>query len=1101
MSTEIINFQEAVKESRRRSDADSLAHLFSAVDLPNRAYLANAVDRLDGRMRETLTRTQRSPFDAMCVYHAFAVHARYNQHHTLAFQHQHTLAQEFIRFFQPHGSSFDLKCLYTISRDLRTLARRADEECTQTHRKPYALDECARFLNKAFTACIQHKSAGRESKRWGVYYVIGLVFKTYFEINALSLCKNILRAVAAMKDLMPLHTYPKAHQVTFKYYTGVLAFLDDKFDKGNEDLTYALERTPVKYHRNQELILTHLIPLRLMQGDLPSPHLLGTFPALHTLYHPFVNALQTGNVKQFDEALVHGERRLVESGTYGVVERVREVCLRGLFKKVWLLNKKAKIIDIALFRIALSVSGVYIETAEVECLLAGMIFKGYMKGYIAHQQQKVVLSDFLANKPHPFPPVKSVRRAMVELPLYSAAGQAFAEMSSSSSAGNGNNCSNYDNDAAIGYGEFSAISTPPSSPPSFLQTNSSPRSTAKRDILAGYHEILQATQSVIDASHYDALDDDELEWVKMEHAHVAHKAQLYSQRLQTESSVMSALQALSSSLGSGGLNTAQHTAQLTQSSQKVDNLEKVLSRHHSRLLHLQSQLLHHQAGVLARFIQSKQLLQKQNTSPIPHSSHFHANNDRASRFESVGENQGEDVESESDMHPHTQISHLQAQLAEERHANAALRQQLERSHATVIEKTDHTHTLQSRLQSSLDEFSAVVSTRDTLTGGVGALGGVLDAHRITYVHDPHNPLHSLSSVTAAINGELTRVRKAEAHCHGELASLREQCANGEKHTKQLEDTLKSQSSDMDHHWNATRGIESEFKQHISMLERQLEMRQQASQTFYKDSNASYEQELRGRENEKTKVEDKGKERHSRGASASTSTSTSTSTSIPAAMTEDRLSTETLGLVVRGLWNAIPSPITQRSPSHPLIVSTSPTLSQPDIETLKQVLQRSKERHSDRFSLSAFTARVKTLVSDNRHFIERILLNAETANLYKSNAEKAHKLALDFKMALEAYKKQVVDLQTSLSHAAKKDGEIRKECQVLREELTQMEKELDAQRKSGEIDSLRLSLAHREDDIQAFKQMQMDKSLGMLDELNSLQTEVADLRQKLRQKGD
>ena len=37
--------------------------------------------------------------------------------------------------------------------------------------------------------------------------------------------------MGAMKDLMPLETYPKPHQVTFKYYTGVLAFLDDKFDK------------------------------------------------------------------------------------------------------------------------------------------------------------------------------------------------------------------------------------------------------------------------------------------------------------------------------------------------------------------------------------------------------------------------------------------------------------------------------------------------------------------------------------------------------------------------------------------------------------------------------------------------------------------------------------------------------------------------------------------------------------------------------------------------------------------------------------------------------------------------------------------------------
>lgn len=71
-----------------------------------------------------------------------------------------------------------------------------------------------------------------------------------------------------------------------------------------------------------------------MQGDLPSPNLLSTFPKLQELYRPFVQALKTGNVKQFDQALVRGERRLVENGTYGLVERVREICLRGLFKKV-----------------------------------------------------------------------------------------------------------------------------------------------------------------------------------------------------------------------------------------------------------------------------------------------------------------------------------------------------------------------------------------------------------------------------------------------------------------------------------------------------------------------------------------------------------------------------------------------------------------------------------------------------------------------------------------------------------------------------------------------------------------------------------------------
>ena len=31
----------------------------------------------------------------------------------------------------------------------------------------------------------QRRSSGKESKRWGVYYIIGLVFKTYFEVSVI----------------------------------------------------------------------------------------------------------------------------------------------------------------------------------------------------------------------------------------------------------------------------------------------------------------------------------------------------------------------------------------------------------------------------------------------------------------------------------------------------------------------------------------------------------------------------------------------------------------------------------------------------------------------------------------------------------------------------------------------------------------------------------------------------------------------------------------------------------------------------------------------------------------------------------------------------
>lgn len=51
-----------------------------------------------------------------------------------------------------------------------------------------------------------------------------------WQLKTLGLCRNILRAIAAA-DLPPLESFPLAQQVTFKYYTGVLAFLGEDYSK------------------------------------------------------------------------------------------------------------------------------------------------------------------------------------------------------------------------------------------------------------------------------------------------------------------------------------------------------------------------------------------------------------------------------------------------------------------------------------------------------------------------------------------------------------------------------------------------------------------------------------------------------------------------------------------------------------------------------------------------------------------------------------------------------------------------------------------------------------------------------------------------------
>ena len=74
------------------------------------------------------------------------------------------------------------------------------------------------------------RSALEESRKWGTYNIINLLFKTYFKLNSISLSKNVLKAIQAYKGDMPsLDAFPKAHQVTFKYYVGVIQFLEENY--------------------------------------------------------------------------------------------------------------------------------------------------------------------------------------------------------------------------------------------------------------------------------------------------------------------------------------------------------------------------------------------------------------------------------------------------------------------------------------------------------------------------------------------------------------------------------------------------------------------------------------------------------------------------------------------------------------------------------------------------------------------------------------------------------------------------------------------------------------------------------------------------------
>ena len=59
------------------------------------------------------------------------------------------------------------------------------------------------------------------------------------------------------------------------------------------------------------------------------------FPVLQELYSPFISAIRVGDLSAYDKALDRHERRLVDLSIWLVLEKARELCLRGLFRKVY----------------------------------------------------------------------------------------------------------------------------------------------------------------------------------------------------------------------------------------------------------------------------------------------------------------------------------------------------------------------------------------------------------------------------------------------------------------------------------------------------------------------------------------------------------------------------------------------------------------------------------------------------------------------------------------------------------------------------------------------------------------------------------------------
>ncbi|KAL9588094.1 MAG: hypothetical protein Q9203_003090 [Teloschistes exilis] len=310
-----------------------------------------------------------------------------------------------IRGYSPTSGfeAWTMPCLYTVGKYLRVFAIKADEEQSKTSGQ----DEPVKMELDGLGDDVMDSV---EKNKW-------------LEDAA----RNILRALQATKaDLPPIERFPKSHIVTFKYYVGVIHFLDEEYVRAEQSLTEAFHMCHKNAHRNKELLLTYLIPTHLHTSHtLATPTLLSTRLDLHYIFYNLLRAIRRGCLADFSNRMMAHESSYVKRRIFLSLERARDLCVRNLLRKVWLLEggKENTRVKIGTFAAGMRCSMFYsawtpnpspspsddegetvseeyvraeidamMEDDEVECLIAGLIYKGLIKGYISRDHGIVVLN-------------------------------------------------------------------------------------------------------------------------------------------------------------------------------------------------------------------------------------------------------------------------------------------------------------------------------------------------------------------------------------------------------------------------------------------------------------------------------------------------------------------------------------------------------------------------------------------------------------------------------------------------------------------------------------------------------------------------------------
>ncbi|KAK7877796.1 hypothetical protein WMY93_031556 [Mugilogobius chulae] len=288
-------------------------------------------------------------------------------------EHSRRFFERFSRTKKKTGEALPL--MFAVTLDLRIFANNAEQQLQKKGKGQPGemLEKSAEQLMSCFRVCASDNRAGiDDSKKWGMMFLSNQLFKIYFKINKLHLCKPLIRAIDSSNlraDFSPAQT------VTYKYYVGRKAMFDSDFKLAEEYLSYSFDHCHRSSQKNKRMILIYLLPVKMLLGHMPTLQLLRKYDLMQ--FSDVTKGVREGNLLLLNEALNKHE-------TY-------------LLLQTHQLPLEAFLVSLRMMKVE------DVDLDEVQCVLANLIYMGHIKGYISHQHQKLVVS-----KQNPFPALSTL---------------------------------------------------------------------------------------------------------------------------------------------------------------------------------------------------------------------------------------------------------------------------------------------------------------------------------------------------------------------------------------------------------------------------------------------------------------------------------------------------------------------------------------------------------------------------------------------------------------------------------------------------------------------------------------------------------------------